>query len=280
MEDKYKILNSLVNVAPYLKNYFIEDFWVAVTSKEEIIAYEPGDSITSDVLEVGQELKDEWVVTQAIKKNQRVIEEKDASVLGIPYIGIGSPVYDPSGNEIVGGVAIVQATDRKEKLLKVANNLSEYTEDFSGTLENISAEAEEMSATGQELNSISENVKNKVQKSTEIIELIEQVAEDINMIGLNAKIEAARLGDEGRGFGVVAEEVQRLANSTSSSVDDIDKSLKSLISATNNLAEAANQVSQISTDQAEKLMDMNEKIENMVKLSSDVVDMANNLSKD
>ncbi len=279
MEEKTKIIDSLVNVTPYLKKFFIEDFWVTITDTEKIIAYEPGKNIDGN-LEVGKKLKDEWVVTQAIKKNKRVIEEKDASLLGVPYIGVGYPIYDPSGNEIVGGVAIVQATDRKEKLLEVANNLSKYTEDFSSNLQNISAEAEEMSATGQELNSISESVEDKVQESTEVIELIEEVADDINMIGLNAKIEAARFGEEGRSFGVVADEVQRLANSTSNSVEDIEKSLKSLINATNNLAEAANQVSQISTDQAEKLMKMNEKIENMVDLSNDVVNMANNLSKE
>lgn len=59
------------------------------------------------------------------------------------------------------------------------------------------------------------------ERINEVLGFIKQIADETKMLGLNAAIEAARAGDAGRGFGVVAEEVRQLADQSSNAAQDI-----------------------------------------------------------
>lgn len=271
-----KLLESLVEVASYLNKYFVEDFGVLVVDKEKVLIYQPGEKIDFDI-ETGDSLNSAWATYKAMERKEKIVEEFDASVTGVPYIGIGHPIYDDEGQEVIGAIAISRATDRKEKLLEVSRNLSNYTETFASNLEQVSAEAEEMAATGEELNSISEETKQKVDQSEEIVNFVKEIAEEINMIGLNASIEAARVGEEGRGFAVVADEVQRLASNTSDSISEMENMFQKMKDVIQESYEATSQISKISEEQAEKLVNINEKVHQLSDLGKDVVELAESL---
>lgn len=111
--------------------------------------------------------------------------------------------------------------EQAQNLVDSADNLSKNIERNRQNMKHLTREAERMAQTGEELSSTAGEAARAGGDIQNILRIIQDMAKKINIIGLNASIEAARAGDVGRGFAVVAEEIRTLSENSSASVKQI-----------------------------------------------------------
>lgn len=101
-------------------------------------------------------------------------------------------------------------------------NIQHANSNMTDDLINITGKSQEMANEVTELKEFTEKIAHISQESQSIIKEISNIASQTNLLALNAAIEAARAGDAGRGFSVVAEEIRKLAEETNTGTREIE----------------------------------------------------------
>lgn len=175
-------------------------------------------------------------------------------------------------NEIATG-ATNQASETQKATDDIVNmgNMIEHTnsqvENLTNTANLMRESSEEAAATLKELDNINQqaiasidviyeqtNITNiSALKIKEATTLISSIAEETNLLSLNASIEAARAGEAGRGFAVVASQIQKLADQSNESANQIDQIIHALIEDSEKAVKTMDEVKTIMNLQSENV---------------------------
>ncbi|MEL7563297.1 MAG: methyl-accepting chemotaxis protein [Dehalobacterium sp.] len=275
-----KTLEYLIAVAHFIPQFSLDDLGISICDREKVLLDIMPKTFHFDKSSyVGDPIVPELTVFKAMQKRERVVEEVPKELWGVAHVCIAIPILN-NENEVVGGIELYQSIERKEKLLEIVKSLEDSIKTFEVSIQHIAAEAEELSATGQELGSISQETYLQVRQTDKIIQVIRKIADQTNLIGLNAAIEAARVGEHGRGFAVVADEVRKLANTSSVSAKNIKQTLDKVKNAVDQINCSINEVVTVANHQAVVLTEITTAVDGLTSLADTILSMAQALIKD
>jgi aerotaxis receptor len=158
-----------------------------------------------------------------------------------------------------------------------SNSRSLVTESATGISDSMGA-TERVVGTVQSSSDNIEQLNQAIQKIGEITNSIREIADQTNLLALNAAIEAARAGEQGRGFAVVADEVRKLAERTSTSTNDIAKTVEEFRTITESAVAAMTQATHEVEDGIGKMRASVDGLGRITTSSNEVADMAEHIA--
>ncbi|WP_051273262.1 methyl-accepting chemotaxis protein [Desulfotruncus alcoholivorax] len=246
--NKFNNLQALLKVAPYLHQIVGLDNVFTLAGTEKYLCVYQGTKLKLPVND-GDPIKAGSIADTSLKSGKTTVKRIPKEVLGTPYIGKGIPVTDDTGN-VIGAIAIGISIETQEKISNMAVDLNAFLGNISTTSSNLMSASEELAATAQELADNTSGIEKDIKDMDSVIALIKEVSSQTHLLGLNAAIEAARAGDQGRGFNVVAEEIRKLASKTNTSVKEIGDKLKHIQETVLGFATHTHEISAVSQQQA------------------------------
>lgn len=275
MKDDTKVHNVIdffVEYAPVIKKLFNEDVDITVADRETVL-----EQLMSSELNVqnskGRTMGPEEPMMDVIRKNKVATMYIPKEYYGCPFTATMVPITD-KGGRVIGGIAVSRSTRKQEQLTEAAEQFASSSEEISASTEQLATAANEYDEFMTRLSGAQHEMQMQVENTTQILEMINSVAKSTRILGFNAGIEAARSGEYGRGFSVVAKEITKLADQSADSVNEIRLLVAQLNNKVDEVAAIVQQSVNSSRNQAMSINEISQSVQHLTNVAETIEDMA------
>ncbi|MGE5421697.1 MAG: methyl-accepting chemotaxis protein [Ignavibacteriales bacterium] len=268
-----KYFDILREIAPHLPDVTNRDMMSCITDRERFLDYFPGQKIVINA-RVGDLIPAGDPIHNVLQSGQKIVANVPKEVYGVPFKAIMIPIQNDVG-KVIGCLGLGLSMENEAKVLDLATNLAESAGQIASAVQQIASSASEINVSERQLNEKILSISNAVKKISDITQFIKSIADQTKMLGLNAAIEAARAGDAGRGFGVVAEEIRKLSDDSKQTTEQIWKLTNEIDTYVADTVSSGEKTLRSSEEQAASTEEINASIEEMTSMAEHLEHLAN-----
>jgi len=223
--------------------------------------------------QVGEKIRENASIFKCIETKCLSMNIIPKELYGIKLKATTIPIIDETG-DVLGILSVVSSLEIQDKLFTAAETMAASTEQITATTEEMGANAAYLVSRLETVKGGAESMRTKIEKTDQILKFVSDVADNSNLLGLNAAIEAARAGEHGRGFAVVADEIRKMAVNSASSVNEIKKLLQAVNTDTTKVVDTITSTFELSQRQAEANEEIASVMQGIASIASEVEKLA------
>jgi len=215
-----RILEAVIAAAETYRNASALDCDIVVCDAEaRFLHHVQPQTFTTANIKIG-DIATGGPIKQCIATKKIVKGTIPEHVYGIKLCSTIYPIFEEDG-QFVGIVGTASSYKTQAALQEATQAIAATSQEVTATLEELVNSANQLAEYLIKVRTGGKNVLAWINKTNDILRFISNVADNSNLLGLNAAIEAARAGEQGRGFSVVAEEIRKMAVNSAQSVNEI-----------------------------------------------------------
>lgn len=150
----------------------------------------------------------------------------------------------------MGAFSYTKSLEKQVEIESVAGAIFESLQQTNTSVEEITSGSQKLASTINSVLNFAQTTDQKIKETGTLLSSIQEIASRSNLLALNAAIEAARAGDAGRGFSVVADEMRKLAQISSESAKRVSNTLLEIRKAVQDMADEIHNTSVVAESQA------------------------------
>ncbi|MDS0524570.1 methyl-accepting chemotaxis protein [Clostridium sp. SHJSY1] len=252
-----EILRAFSIVLPYLKNLTRDDTAYGLSDMKKYIYYEPAKGFDLH-LNYGDDVVE--MVKQCLNSGKNQMGNLPASVLGTEMIIKVLPIKNSKG-QIIGTISNGIDVEDTNRLVANIDEISKSVTQVTIGINELANSATELAKTGQGTMESAELTMVNSKKTAEALEIIKNIADQTNLLGLNAAIESSRAGEGGKGFNVVSSEIRKLASRSKEATKSIKNIVENMNESVNEINYKISESAAVSEEQAATIQEISATIE-------------------